>query len=300
MKKTIVSFFIVACFNSIAQPLLSKEGLPVLPKKGDWAIGVDATALIKLVRFNFVSTSNALNLKYMKDSVTAYRIGLRLGFNNYTSRARVTDRIAAGAGNTLTYPATIPMKENVWQRNSMVFGLSGGVEKRRGSGRLIGIYGIEGGFFISSSRDKFNYANALNASPLTPVEVDPQSDAMFNARLGAANNIDTVPKIVEVKGPARVVDRKNGLAFSIGARAFIGAEFFFMPKMSIGGEFGWGLGFTTTGRSETTYESLGNTSNAGVRQTTIDGGVENLFSFDTDNNNQVGGLSASLRLNLYF
>jgi hypothetical protein len=192
------------------------------------------------------------------------------------------------------------MKDNIWKRTTMVFGLSGGVEKRRGTGRLQGVYGLEAGFFISSSRDRFTYANALNASPLTPVEVDPKTDAMFSSALGYANNIDTVPRIQEVKGAARVVDRKNGLAFSIGARAFVGAEFFFLPKMSVGGEFGWGLGFTTTGRSETTYEAQGTLSSDGVRQATIDGGVENVFSFDTDNNNQVGGLSASLKLNLYF
>ena len=299
MKKIFLLLFSVAALNICAQPLLSKDGRPVLPQQGDWSIGLDPTRLIRVFGFHFVSTSNALTGKYMKDSVTAYRIGIRAGFNNYTSKAFVTDRLAA-SNPVQTFPAAVPQKENIWVRNTAVFGLTGGIEKRRGTGRLVGIYGIEGGFFIASSNDKFTYANPLNSSPLSPIIVDPAEDAMFNSSLGAANNIDTVPQIQDVKGSARIVTRNNGLAFSIGARAFIGAEFFFLPKMSLGGEFGWGMGFTTTGRSETIYESQGQSSSAGVKQTTIDGNVENTFSVDTDNSNHVGGLSASLRLNLYF
>ena len=299
MKKIFFLFCILVAVKITAQPLLSKDGRPILPQKGNWSFGVDVTNIIRIVNLNFISTTNGINAKYMKDSVTAYRIGVRAGFNSYTSKAFVTDRLAA---LTLvpTFPATVPMKENTWKRNTTLFGLTGGIEKRRGTGRLVGIYGIEGGFFIASSNDKFMYANALNSSPLTPVVVDPAGDAMYSSIFGSANNIDTVPKIQDVKGPARVVNRSNGLAFTIGARAFIGAEFFFLPKMSLGGEFGWGLGFTTTGRSETVYEAQGTLSSAGVRQSTIDGPVETNFSFGTDKNGQLGGLSTTLRLNLYF
>ena len=299
MKKILLILFAVSFYNSGAQLIYSRDGQPVLPERGDWSIGVDATRLARLKGFNFLSGSNAIILKYMKDSVTAYRAGVRIGVNNYVSRQMVTDRLA-NANPVQTYPAAFPMKENVWKRTSTIVGLSAGLEKRRGKTRLQGIYGFEGAIYFSGSTDKFTYANALNPSPLNPVTVDARDDAMYSQQLGNANNVDTVPRIQAVKGFARVTERKNGLAFSIGVRGFIGAEYFFLPKMSVGGEFGWGLGFTTTGRSETTYESEGQSSTQGIKQTTFDGNTESVFSFDTDNNNAVGGMSASLRLNLYF
>jgi hypothetical protein len=112
-------------------------------------------------------------------------------------------------------------------------------------------------------------------------------------------------KIQGVQGAARVTERKQGVAISVGARVFIGAEYFFLPKMSVGGEFGWGVGVSTSGRSETTLESIGqpNVQGSGgrsVRHTTLDGGTSSRFGLDTDNTSMLGGLSATLRLNLYF
>lgn len=300
MKRLFYACISVFTFgNMLSQPITTKDGLPVLPQRGDWSIGIDATRLLKLDGFNFVSGSNAIMGRYMRDSLNAYRFGVRLGFHNNVSKAFVEDRLAA-SNPTQTFPAAVPRRENVWRRTSTLIGLSYGIEKRRGLTRLQGIYGIEGSVFLSASRDKFTYANKLNTSPTTPVSVDARNDAMFSPQLGSANNVDTVPQIQAVKGYARVVDRRNGLALSIGARAFIGAEYFFLPKMSVGGEFGWGIAYTTTGRSVTIYESEGDQSSQGIRNTTIDGGVNNSFSIDNDNNNYIGGLSASLRLSLYF
>lgn len=75
--------------------------------------------------------------------------------------------------------------------------------------------------------------------------------------------------------------------------------------MSIGGEFGWGLNLFYAGRSETTYESVGQSNIQGstapsVKRTTVDGGTSNAAQFDTDNANMIGGASASLRLSVYF
>ncbi|MBL7934111.1 MAG: hypothetical protein JNL60_19560, partial [Bacteroidia bacterium] len=83
------------------------------------------------------------------------------------------------------------------------------------------------------------------------------------------------------------------------------AEYFVLPKLSLGGEFGWGLGVSFAGRSETVYESIGQSTVQGatqpaVKQTTIDGSTTTHVGLDTDNSNMFGGVSASLRLNLYF
>jgi len=304
MKKLLIllSAFITA--TGFAQDFTSKEGAPILPEAKDWSIGLDATRLIKNANFNFVSNSQAITVKYFKNAKTAYRIGVRIGLNNWVTKNMVPDRVAA-TSSIVAYPAATALKENTWRKTTSAIGLTFGIEKRRGAFRLQGIYGVEGGLFISSNTDNFTYGNKLNATSSPQMLIDPSKDAMTSTNFGNANNIDTVPAIQGVQGPARITQRKNGTSISIGARIFIGAEYFLLPKMSLGGEFGWGLSFSTTGRSETKLESIGQSNvpgqtGASVRSTTVDGGVTNHYGFDTDNSNILGGLSASLRLNLYF
>lgn len=305
MKKLLIllSICFTTCFYS-QKVLLSKDSIPVLPQEKDWSFGIDATYFIKSVGFGFTSSSQAILVKYMKTPNMAYRIGARIGVNDWTTKSFVADRIAA-TGSVVAYPAAVELKQNTWKRTSTAVGLSFGIEKRRGISRLQGIYGMEFGLYISSSKDKFSYGNALNASPLGRIDVDTRDDAMSSELLGNANNIDTVPIIQGVEGAARILERRNGISLSLGGRVFMGAEYFVLPKMSVGGEFGWGLGFSLKGRSETTYESIGkgtlpSNSVATVSRTIIDGGTSNHTRLDTDNSNMLGGISATLRINIYF
>ncbi len=80
---------------------------------------------------------------------------------------------------------------------------------------------------------------------------------------------------------------KAGSTFSFGVRGFLGAEYFFAPKMSLSGEFGWGLNLSSTGASEST-------TTIGGASTTVKGGKSSSFGFETDN---AGG---SINLNFYF
>ncbi len=301
-----IRLFITLCLLSItlvAQDLTSKMGEPILPKEKDWSIGIDATRLIKDANFGFLNTSQAITGKYFKTATTAYRAAVRLGLNSWNSKSMVVDRVAA-TSSVVAYPAAVTMKENSWKRTSTAVGLSFGIEKRRGLTRLQGIYGVEGGVYISSIKDKFSYGNKLDASAIPQVVVD-SSDAMSSVFFGSANNVVAGAPIQGVIGNARITERKNGMSLSLGARLFIGAEFFVLPKLSLGGEFGWGLGVSFTGRSETTYESIGQSNVQGstqpaAKQTTVDGATNTHFGLDTDNSNMFGGVSASLRLNLYF
>ncbi len=305
MKKTQAIFLFVLIMNvTHAQDLTSKMGEPILPQAKDWCIGVDATKLIKKASFDFTSNAQTITGKYMVTAKKAYRIGLRIGVNSWSTSNIVRDR-AQSTSSVVAYPAIFPTKENIWSHGTTSFGLSFGVEKRRGNTRLQGFYGYEGNIFLTTSGDVFTYGNKLNDSPLNKIDVDTKSDAMTSAILGNANNIDTLSqsRIQGIIGSARVLERNNGAAFSIGARAFIGAEYFVLPKLSIGGEFGWGFGFTLNGRSRTLVESKGistNTSTESVKQTTIDGANSTTFRLDNDNGNIISGASASLKLNLYF
>lgn len=303
MKNLLLIFSVLISSKFFSQDLTSKEGAPILPQAKDWGISIDATRLIKNATFNFASSTQAIMGKYFKNPTTAYRVGLRIGFNDWTTQEMEIDRLAA-TNTIVAFPAPQPMKQNTWKRSSTAFGVSFGIEKRRGQTRLQGIYGAEAGVFISTLKDKFSYGNALNANPSSPIPVT-ADDAMSSQLFGSANNIDTVPAIQGVQGAGRVIERKNGVSISIGGRVFIGAEYFFLPKMSLGGEFGWGLGFSQGGRTETTIEAIGQSNIQGstapsVKRTTIDGGRISSAWLDTDNSNIFGGASASLRLNLYF
>lgn len=306
IKKTSLLLYFFLIFSKVwSQDLTSYQGEVILPEAKDWSFGIDGTKFIKLAKFDFLTSAQTLTGKYFKNAKTAFRFGVRLGINNNTSKAFVTDRVAA-TSSVAAYPAAVAQKENIWKRTSSAIGLSGGIEKRRGKTRLQGLYGVEGGFFISSSKDKFTYGNALNPSPLAPVIVDSTADAMFSPVFGAAGNINTNPPIQGVSQYARALERKNGVAFSITGRVFAGAEYFLLPKMSVGGEFGWGFAYSLTGRSEVQYESIGVSTVPGassvpsVKQTVIDGSQNSSFSFDNSNGSILGGLSASLRINVYF
>jgi hypothetical protein len=297
---------LLAANNLMAQDLTSKNGEVILPQAKDWCIGVDATKLIKNAKFDFAGGLQTITGKYFLDAKTAYRMGLRIGVNNVTTKNRTTDRVAS-TSSVIAYPSAKPTKENTWRRTSTVIGLSFGIEKRRGSTRLQGVYGIEGGLYVTSTKDKFTYGNKLNpVSTSAKVEVDSIGDALTSPVLGKAGNIVINPPIQGVNGSARATEVKSGRRISIGARAFIGAEYFVLPKLSVGGEFGWSMGYTLAGRSKTTLESVGQanipnvTSSVEVRTTTIDGSSSSQFWLDNDQSNLIGGASASLKLNLYF
>jgi hypothetical protein len=210
----------------------------------------------------------------------------------------VEDRTPVTAGSQTVFPTAMPMKENVWKSSSSTIGLAAGIEMRKGKTRLQGYYGGEAGLYLNMGREKFTYGNALVASTTgsANVSVDATDDAF-----AGSGNINATPPIQGISGAARATEIKNGTTISFGVRGFIGAEYFVLPKMSIGGEFGWGLGLSSTGKSKTTWESIGGPATAPtVGTTTIEGAKNGGFGLDTDGNNSVWGPTGSLRLNLYF
>jgi hypothetical protein len=50
---------------------------------------------------------------------------------------------------------------------------------------------------------------------------------------------------------------KSGLAFGVGVQGFIGAEYFILPKIAIGAQYGYGLNFSTKGEG---VPAIGNAS----------------------------------------
>lgn len=321
MKKSIallaLAFGVTGAF---AQDLTSKKGEPILPEADDWSIGVDATPFLNYVgnmfgktannsapTWNYLTSNLTITGKMMKDAQTAYRASVRLGFSNNTTKMYNDDRGEVLTPPNTGYPNTATQKENKWKSSNTNIGIAVGIEKRKGKTRLQGIYGAEAGFGIGMSGNKFEYGNALvpvATAPAVTVYVDNADE--FNATINNVQNA-TGAGGLGIQGAnagslARMTQSKSGMAFSFGVRGFIGAEYFVLPKMSLGGEFGWGIGFQMQGQSKTTWESIGNTGtgNDQVGTTEIKGDKSSGFRLDTDGTNSMFGPTGSLRLNFYF
>ena len=85
---SVVIVLLITATGLSAQSPVNKEGDTILPRKGNWGISLDATKLLKQTRFDFVSNTQAINVRYFKDDKTVYRIGARIGFNSYVTREK--------------------------------------------------------------------------------------------------------------------------------------------------------------------------------------------------------------------
>ena len=134
-----------------------------------------------------------------------------------------------------------------------------GMENRVGSTRVVGVYGAEAYLAFGSSNTKYEYGNAASAD--NPVS-------------------------------GRVTESKGGSTFGFGVGAFVGVEWFCAPKVSLSGEYTWGLMLSSTGHTSNTSETWDGTS---VVTTTVDGGTKE-FDFGID----TGVTGGSVGINFYF
>lgn len=321
MKKSIALVALAfGVTNAFAQDLTSKKGEPMLPEAGDWGIAVDATPFLEYAgnffgktafnnapTWNFMTNNQTITGKYFKDASMAYRGTLRIGFGSNTVREMEANRMMTAPSPTANgFPSAETMVENTWKHSNTTIGLAGGIEKRKGKTRLQGFYGGEVGIYMNMNKDKYTYGNTL-AAGLTPTGPNQSTnvDVDTDDNVGGSGNVVSAAGIFQGTvngGNARITERKNATTFSFGVRGFIGAEYFILPKMSLGGEFGWGLGISSLGKTSTTYEATGNsgTGNDSVGSTTIEGSKNGSFALDTDNKNSIWGPSATLRLAFHF
>lgn len=310
MRKTILTLAVVlGTTATFAQDLTSRKGEYYLPEEGDWAIGIDAVPMLNYVG-NFFGKTNDNNYagtiwtpsnpamvfqgKYFVSSDMAFRGGLRLGFGSNTVREQTANR-----SDSEPWPTFAPLENSVKSSYSNI-GLSFGIEKRKGTTRLQGFYGAEIGFMVSSQKRTFEYGNALTAASANVPVVVTGAD-----QLTGYNNIQADVDGIGTAIDWRELSNKSGLNFSLGLRAFIGAEYFIIPKLSIGGEFGWGLAFNVSGKSSVESETVGalasqTPGNATVQTRTIEGTKESSFGFDNSNFNPLFGGVARLNLTFHF
>lgn len=219
--------------------LTNKEGIPILPEQGEYAIGFNAVPVLNWVGNMFNNTNNntyvgdnkfisnlgnnVLFGKYMLENNRAIRAHLRVGIFNLSRDNYVIDDTANDPDMMVTDNQTI---------NDQTYTLGGGYEFRRGQGRLQGIYGGDVFFMYNKNSESYEYGNVfgeLNQAPTTTTNF---------------NNGANSPQ------GERIVNFQSGGTFGLGVRPFVGVEYFFGSKMSIGGEFGWNVMFANTGDGE--------------------------------------------------
>ena len=289
MKKSILAIAVLLGSTSFAQEMKSDMGEDYLPAAGDWAIGIDATPFLNYVGnliggadgntapgWNSLTTNQTITGKMFKEDNLAYRGSLRIGFGS-SSNSNMVNQDGAAAP---VYPALATMVEDSWKASNFNVGISAGLEKRRGFGRLQGYYGAEVGIGISTSSITYDYGNAMAITGATSTD-------------WGNGNITT-----DTYGNgARKTEEKSGMGFEIGARAFIGCEYFVLPRIAVGGEFGWGLGFQANGTSS---ESMESTDGATIGSQTIETNNGSGFVLDTDSNTGMFGPAGSLRMTFHF
>ena len=283
MKKTVLfaaALFAVSAVSAQTGEITSNRGENWLSQDGDWGLTFDAQPLLNYAGnlfngsssgntggFNNVNTAAltwanpmfAIQGKKLIDANTAYRGKLRIGFGSTKNTELVND-----VTSTETPPAQV---EDVQKLSNFAVVLGAGLEKRVGSTRVVGVYGAEAYIAFSSSKTTYEYGNALTSTN--------------------QNHTNTFGQ------GAGVTEDKNGSMFGFGVGVFGGIEWFCAPKVSISGEYTWGLMLSSQGSGETTVESWDPVASS-TTSTTTETGKTSSFGLDT------GVSGASLGINFYF
>ncbi len=259
------------------EPMTNKNGQAIMPVAGDIGLGFNAVPLLNFVgnSFNgntnntyagsnrFVSNfnDNAIFGKYMIADDAAIRMHLRIAGTRASLNNSVFD-------DTRNSPDSLVSDKLVI--NNSLYILGSGYEMRRGKGRVRGIFGAEA--FVGYGRPdqrRYSYGNAFGLLNPAPTSTDWDAQGGVNSEAATAE---------------RMVSRLGGSQFTVGVRPFIGIEYFFAPRISIGSEFGWGISYNRFGRANNTYEAF-ESSTGNVINRTEKSDVSHVTAVDTDNFN---------------
>lgn len=267
--------FVASVATAQEEPLKNKHGRVILPEAGDFALGFNAVPMLTFIGNTFNGNTNNTSIgqdkfasgfgqnvifgKYFLSAKSAVRIDFRFGLHAGTFHSDVLNDM----GNS---PDSMVVDKAKLLNQNYVIGL--GHEWRLGTGRLQGVVGA-GLFygFASSTKATYEYGNAFSDGNAAP------TSTIWNNSGNAVNTLPTGERIASTKG---------GNTWGAGARLFAGVEYFVAPKISIGAEFGWYLGYSRTSESTSTFESWDGVSSAvSTREQAVSG--SNRFDIDTDN-----------------
>lgn len=228
MKKFLIILLSIVTLSASAQVtgdsiLRSKKGIPILPQKGDWAIGANAAPYLSYLGniFNNTSGNNltfnetTLYGRYFLADNTAVRITVSMNNSNTMTKYYVQDD-AGILANPNSNAQTIDTRKIVSTNNVVNLAYM----KFRGYGRLRGFYGAHVGFGFSRTHTYYTYGN-----PITVANSNPTSITNWNASPVTVGNPDS-----------RTLENDGGVTRTISAGLLAGVEYFFAPKMCIGTE----------------------------------------------------------------
>ena len=223
MKKIILSVVAIMAFGfANAQDLTSKKGEPYLPEAGDWAIGFNANNLFDYVgnAFSGSTTANSIGT-VANNGWNGTFVGKKFTSATNANRYLVDFGVNIGSTTTpsllITGPtATAPTSSTKVSTSGFNMSVGLGKEWRRGKTRLQGFYGADLVLGVQSSGSKTEITDS--AAPATN----------------------------------STVDVKSGLGLNVGARGFLGAEYFIFPKIAIGAQYTYNVSVAVTGASKTT------------------------------------------------
>ncbi len=249
MKKFVVLIAAaVATTATFAQDIMSKKGEAFLPETGDYALGFDAVPLFNVLKFNNNNTIGAGYANPFQAAVLVKRfddakVATRVGLNLTLGSTKMIEEVPEFQGGTASAEDVV---ENETTTTGFNLYATLGREWRRGNTRVQGYYGGEGILALGGNRTSTSYGNDFEDLPNG--EYDEQV--------------------------------KSGTSFGIGARAFMGVEYFVLPKLSINLEYGFGLlaNFGAKGEREYTVVADGNDS----QEVEEDGSKTNALGLGTD------------------
>ncbi len=288
MKKIVLCAVALVAASAVSAQtgeITSNRGENWLSQDGDWGLTFEATPLLNYAGNLFNGTNSnggaALNNLFSTAGATGLATASHPGGNsvviggkklvNANTAYRAKVRIGFGSDKATDLVADLAegaadgaQVSDVETRSFMGIDLGFGIEKRVGSTRIVGVYGAEFGVGFGSSKVVNEWGN-----PIT-----------------------------ETNAEIRPTETKNGSTMAVGLNAFVGVEWFVAPKVSLSGEYMWGLALRSTGHGENSTEEWDPAANDGdgaISTETIEGGTKlNQFSLDT------GVSGARIGVNFYF
>jgi len=227
--------------------IINKNGVPVLPEAGSFAIGFDALPFLRYAGNMFNGNTNNNNPAAGFANQGGSGIGGTLygkyflsESNAIRARLSINQSTIQDVNRVILDGQSVPQNnievEDEFINSSFNVQLGGGMEWRRGKGRLMGVYGAEALVGLSTSSESYTYGNAITAGNQAPTTTT-------NFATGSSAPISS-----------RIISRTNPNSFNLTALGFAGVEYFFAPQISIGAEFTLGLRYTGTNRSDVVRE----------------------------------------------
>lgn len=236
-KILIITTILVSSIGIKAQETTpAPSGSNRLPVAGDIAFGIDALPYLNYIGNIFNNTvnntlalgSNNIYIRYFLADDMAVRAIISVVDNVTQNRTYVRDDAAVFV-NPLSQDKVIDIQRN----HNQNYGLTLGIMKTRGYERVRGIYGAQLRYAFGRNKFSYEYGNEMTVA-------------------------NPAPSSIWGNVTERTLETDNGIIQSVGGGVFLGVEYFFLPKVCIGGEASLMINYTWGSQGNTKTELIQN------------------------------------------